>query len=359
VSEQIRIVVWPTGNIGKAVLKVAARRDDVDVVGVYVYTDAKAGKDVGAIAGIEDQGVLATSDREAIFALEPDCIVYTPLDIGDFRADEEIKEFLRRGINVVTTLPYQYIGVRGADIDASFQEAGQAGEATLFGAGVCPGFMPERLALTLTGLTAEISDVLIEEFYLICNETDATLNTFGIGVAPPPEGERTPAVELVENLEKQFIYYLGDMFGTPVKELIYTADWHLAPEDIQTGAATIKQGTVAYVSHRWEGITDEDGPSITFQNHWYVSDKVGPADVPGEEYYRVTIEGRPSLRAGVELLASAAEERRLNPGDPTEPVYYAAAATLIQTLPGVIDAAPGVKQIEPPGNSHWRAALRS
>jgi hypothetical protein len=61
---------------------------------------------------------------------------------------------------------------------------------------------------------------------------------------------------------------------------------------------------------------------IKFQNHWYVSDKLGPADIPCEEYYRVTIEGRPSVRAGIELRASARDGSRLYPGDPTEPVYY-------------------------------------
>lgn len=356
-NSPIRVVVWGTGNIGQAVLKLAARRDDLAVVGVLVYSDHKNGCDIGEIAGIGAQGVAATTDREAIFALMPDCIVYTVQDIGDFRSDSDVKEFLRRGINVVTSLPYQNVDVRGAEIADELQRAGEAGLASLYGAGINPGFMPERLAMTLTGLTSEISEILIEEFYRIGNEPEPTLTAFGFGLPAPEKGERPPAVALVEQLERQFIYYIGDHLGTPVTELRYSADWHLADKMIETSHMTVQPGTAAYITHRWEGVTAPGGPSIKFHAHWYMSDELAPNDLPCEDYYRITIEGLPSVRVGLELRASAFENRRMYDGDSTEPVYYATAATLLQAIPVAIEAAPGIAKIAPPSNTHWHKIL--
>jgi hypothetical protein len=42
-SDQIRIVLCPTGSIGKAALKVVVRPKDVDVADVYDDSDTKLG----------------------------------------------------------------------------------------------------------------------------------------------------------------------------------------------------------------------------------------------------------------------------------------------------------------------------
>lgn len=356
-NEPLRVVVWGTGNVGKAVIKVAANRKDIDVVGALVYSEAKDGRDIGPIAGIADQGVTATTDRSAVLALAPDCVIYTPVDFGDFRADEDILELLRRGINVVTSLPYQNVAVRGAEVAAAFQRAGEEGGASLFGTGINPGFMPERLAMTATGLVSDMSDVLIEEFYRIGAEPEATLKVFGFGLPAPEDGERPAAVAVVEQLERQFIHFIGNSFGTPITELRYSADWHTTDRDVVLENTVLPARTVAYVTHRWVGVT-ESGPAVRFQTHWYADAAIGPQDLPCEDYYRISIEGRPSLRIGVELRASNTSMSRLYTGDSTEPVYWAIASTLIQAVPLVVSAAPGVRAIDPPSNAHWRADLR-
>ena len=43
-------------------------------MGALVYSDAKAGRDVGAISGIGDIGVTTTKDPDEIVALDADCM---------------------------------------------------------------------------------------------------------------------------------------------------------------------------------------------------------------------------------------------------------------------------------------------
>ena len=47
-----RVVVWSTGGIGSNAIRAIARRPDLELVGVWVHTPEKVGRDAGELAGI-------------------------------------------------------------------------------------------------------------------------------------------------------------------------------------------------------------------------------------------------------------------------------------------------------------------
>src|ERR1700733_7641174 len=71
-----RVVVWSTGGIGSIAIRAIQRRSDLDLAGVWVHSDEKAGKDAGELAHGKPIGVIATNDADALIALKPDCVVY-------------------------------------------------------------------------------------------------------------------------------------------------------------------------------------------------------------------------------------------------------------------------------------------
>src|ERR1700690_3644689 len=75
-----RVVQWSTGNVGRHAIAGIDARPDLELVGVWVSSPAKEGKDAGELAGLgRALGVVATTDAEALLALEPDCIVHTAM----------------------------------------------------------------------------------------------------------------------------------------------------------------------------------------------------------------------------------------------------------------------------------------
>src|SRR5215469_1267869 len=72
----LRVVQWATGNVGRHAVAAIADHPDLELVGAFVYSDAKAGRDVGEICGLSNLGVTATRDAEQILALEADCVLY-------------------------------------------------------------------------------------------------------------------------------------------------------------------------------------------------------------------------------------------------------------------------------------------
>jgi 2,4-diaminopentanoate dehydrogenase len=48
-----RVVQWTTGNVGKSSVQAVATHPAVELVGCYAWSDDKAGRDVGELAGID------------------------------------------------------------------------------------------------------------------------------------------------------------------------------------------------------------------------------------------------------------------------------------------------------------------
>ena len=89
----LRTVVWSTGGVGSIAIDAIAGRPDLDLVGVWVHSADKVGKDAGALAGVDPVGVAATNDADALIALRPDCVVYAAS--GPDRDAGAVPDYLR------------------------------------------------------------------------------------------------------------------------------------------------------------------------------------------------------------------------------------------------------------------------
>src|ERR1700753_3968393 len=76
-QRKYRVVQWATGNVGSHSLREIIRHPQMTLVGLYVFSESKAGRDAGEFWGMGDTvGVKATRNIGDIVALEPDCVVY-------------------------------------------------------------------------------------------------------------------------------------------------------------------------------------------------------------------------------------------------------------------------------------------
>ena len=93
-----RVVVWATGGIGSIAIRAIERRPDLDLVGVWVHSEEKVGKDAGELANGEPIGLAATNDADALIALKPDCVIYAASGPErDALAIPDYVKLLRRG----------------------------------------------------------------------------------------------------------------------------------------------------------------------------------------------------------------------------------------------------------------------
>ena len=112
----IRVAHIGTGNVGTHALSALITNPEFELTGVWVSSDAKAGKDAAELVGLADStGVKATKDLEAVLAAEPQCAVYTRM--ADNRLPEALEDYRRilaAGVNVVGSGPVFLTHLRGS-----------------------------------------------------------------------------------------------------------------------------------------------------------------------------------------------------------------------------------------------------
>ena len=71
-----RVIQFATGMLGTEAAIGIVGRPDLELVGTWVHSDEKVGRDVGELCGLGPVGVQATNDKDALLAMEADCVSY-------------------------------------------------------------------------------------------------------------------------------------------------------------------------------------------------------------------------------------------------------------------------------------------
>jgi len=159
--ETIRAVQYGCGPIGCSVARLASRRADVQLVGAVDIDPAKAGRDLGEVAGLEEKlGVIITSDADALLAeARPDIIFHTTSSQVR-RVHGQIMSIMKAGANVVSTceelsFPYRREPELATELDRLAKENG----VTVLATGINPGFLMDTWPLFMTGVCQEVKHV--------------------------------------------------------------------------------------------------------------------------------------------------------------------------------------------------------
>ena len=99
-----RVIQWATGTVGIHAVPAIVAHPDLELAGLWVHSDDKAGRDAGELCGIEPVGVTATQDVDALLALDADCVCYTAhSDVRPGEVVDDLCRMLASGKNVVNT----------------------------------------------------------------------------------------------------------------------------------------------------------------------------------------------------------------------------------------------------------------
>jgi 2,4-diaminopentanoate dehydrogenase len=336
-----RVLQWSTGNVGRHAIAGIDARPDLELVGVWVSNPAKVGKDAGELAGLgRPLGVAATNDAEALFALRPDCVVYTAMaDVRIFEALEDLATILRAGINVVSSSPVflQYPdGVVPAQMSDPIRAAAAEGGASIFVNGIDPGFANDWLPLTLTAISERIEEVRCMEVlnYATYDQGTVLFDIMGFG----------RQLDDIPMLLQPGVLTMA--WGSVVRQLAAGLDIELdevqesyvrlpAPETFEVASGTIEKGTAAALRFEVRGMVG-DRAAVVLEHVTRLRDDLGP-DWPqpaGHGCYRVQITGEPNYTLDLQLLGTD--------GDHNTAGLKATAMRLVNAIPAVVQAQPGL-----------------
>jgi 2,4-diaminopentanoate dehydrogenase len=195
----VRVAIVGLGAIGREVLKAVQARPGLQLVAVADPAPALGGRDAGEISGVGPCGVLVVASAEEAFAGDVDvALVLTASGVADMLPIIEAASL--RGVDVISTCEdLSYADLSSPELARKIDARARAGGITVLGTGINPGFVMDRLPLTLAAACVRVDSVRVERVVDAAKRrgplrakvgADLTVEEFQAGVAARRLGHR-------------------------------------------------------------------------------------------------------------------------------------------------------------------------
>ena len=302
------VVQWATGGVGRAAVEGVLKHPDLELVGCWVHSPEKAGRDVGDILGRDPIGVTATGDVQAILDMGADCVIYAPM----IPQVDEVVALLRSGKNVVSPVGWFYPSEKEA---APLTAACLDGGVSLHGTGINPGGITELHPLMFSALSSAVTFVRGEEFSDIRSyaapDVVRWIMRFG---DTPDEAMSSPMLKLLSGGFIQSVRMCLDALGVRDAEITTSQQVAVATAPIDSPIGPIEPGLVAAQRFQWDALV-EGTPVVRVAVNWLMGEEnLDPPWTLGSagERFEVEVVGDPS--AFVTIKGWQPETRRRGAG---------------------------------------------
>lgn len=332
-GKKYRVIQWATGNVGSRSLRTVIEHPEYELVGLWVSSEAKVGKDAGELAGIAPIGIKATNSADEIVALDADCVIYMPQGV-DW---DVVCRLLESGKNIASTRgefhnPKRMAPGRAEQIEAACQKGG----TSVYSTGSSPGFITEALAIPLLSMQRRLDCLTIDEFG-DCSTRNSPEMLFDIMGFGRPMGPYPQA--MADHLAYDFgnsLAIVADAMGLEFDEVQAFGAFSAVTEDIEIAAGTVPKGTVGATQTTITGM-HKGQPVLRMRTNWYISTKIEATDWNlRDSGWRVKVEGDTPLDIEITYPEMSLEDyAAFTPG--------LTAHRCVNSVPMVVAAKPGIR----------------
>ncbi len=329
---KVKVAQFGLGPIGIESIKLAAEKNWIEVVGAVDIDPAKIGKDVGEISGdAKLRGVTVFSSFEALYEKHKAQVV---LHTAGSKADAAIKQIMpmaERGVSAVSSCEELLVPhFRAPELAAQLDAVCRKNNARVLGTGVNPGFVMDVLPVCMTGVSRTVEHIYCERVVNATTRRMPLQKKIGSGMEPDEmrrlfkEGKAGHAGFL------ESLALIGHAMGWTFTETYELFEPMIAPYDIKTKFFDVKKGQCCGIHQQVVGKVG-NVQRVYMDLKMYLDAK-DPHDA-------VKITGDPPL------------EVRVNGGVAGD---HATVASLVNAIPRVLKAPPGVLLMTDAAVPAWR-----
>lgn len=329
-----RVTQWATGTVGIHAVPAIASHPDLELSGLWVHSDSKAGRDAGEICGAAPTGVLATQDKQALLDAKPDAICYTAhSDVRPGEVVDDLCDMLRRGINVVNTSFVALLHPKTAGFHDQLQAACEEGGSSFYTSGIDPGYGNANATIGALALCKEVREVRMAEIvnYDTWVNPPTMFDIMGFSKMDPSEslllspGSMSMAWGPVLGL-------VAESLGETLDDITEWFEVIHADEAFECGSGPIPKGGISGMHFEIRGWIGGE-PKIIVEHVTRLRDEDAP-HWPQGQGYRIQITGEPHVKLEIEMSSDH--------GDHNHAGCLATAMHVINAIPLVCEADPGV-----------------
>lgn len=320
-KKKIRVIQYGIGPIGASIVRLMRQKNSLEIVGA-IDTDAKkVGRDLGEVVGASDApwGVLVSADAASVLAKPADVVVHSTSSYLTSVMDQ-LLACLGAGLCIVSTceeLAYPFR--KHPQLSKTLDEAAKEEGVALLGTGVNPGFVMDKLPLTLSAVSQWVDWVSTVRIVDASKRRLPLQKKIGAGMTPDEFRAQVGAGVIKHHGLPESIAMVADGLGFSLDDISETIEPMIAEEVIKTEFLEVEPGQVAGVHQVGRG-TAAGQEKIFMELKMYVGAK-NPADT-------VVLKGDPNLTLTI-------------PGGTHGDV--ATAAVVVNAIPSILAANAGLR----------------
>lgn len=338
----IKVVQWTSGGVAREAIRAITLDPQLELVGLYAFSANKVGQDAGELAGLAPLGIKATDDINALIALQPDCVSYSPL----YPDIDHLVQLLEAGINVVTTCNFITgwgMNYRAGDPEQGprerIEKAALTGNASIFGTGINPGHINYSAAV-LAAHCVGVKHVKVTESVDVFNFVgDKNMTEIGFG-RPANSPGHAQDIKRESAVFGDAIELMSALLKMPIDTIDCQVEFAHATADINAPGRPIDQGCVAGVKINWMG--SKSGEVLLENEQVWVAGDNTDATWRIQHGYILNVQGDPSLH-NVMLPMPVGDLANMTPKDFNAVGMRITALPAINAIPAVCNAAPGIQ----------------
>lgn len=332
-SMPLKVIQWATGNIGTRSLRAVLEHADMELVGLWVNSPEKVGKDAGELCGLDEAtGITATNDVDALVALDADCVLHMPhgSDLGLW------ERLLSSGKNVVTTRgDFHFPDAIEAGDRERIARACEKGGTSIYSTGVSPGFSTEALVFPLLSLSRRFDSIIIEEFADLASRDSPHLLFEVMGFGEEMQPFQQARADYLKGHFATSLAQVAKASGVAIDSWEAMGELAAAREDVQIAAGTIRKGTVAAQRITISGMAGAK-PVFRFRANWYAADQLDNVDWELREGgWRILVDSDTPMDVAISFPVAPEDYAEFSPG--------LTAHRAVNSVPAVCAAAPGMR----------------
>ena len=319
--KKIRVVQFGVGPIGASIVRLMRQKPDLEIVGAIDRDPAKAGRDLGEVVGAADApwGVLVAANSREMLEKPVDVVVHST---SSYLASvmDQLLECIGAGCCIVSTCeelayPFRKSPKLAAKLDSAAKDEGVA----LVGTGVNPGFVLDKLVLTLSAVSQSVDSARAIRVVDASKRRLPLQKKIGAGMTPDEFRAQVDAGVIKHHGLPESVAMVADGLGFEIDDITETIEPVVAQEHIRTEFLEVAPGQVAGVHQIARGTSDGE-EKIFLELQMYVGAKT-PADT-------IELKGQPNLSLVI-------------PGGTHGDV--ATAAIAVNAIPAIVAAPAGLR----------------
>lgn len=321
-KKKIRAIQYGVGPIGASIAKLMREKQAIEIIGAIDLDPAKAGRDLGEVVGATDApwGVQVFSEAKQVLEQNADVVMHSTSSSLP-KVMDQLLACLEAESCIVSTceelsFPFRTHPDLAARLDAAAKEWGVA----LVGTGVNPGFVMDKLVVTLAAVSQRIEHAKALRIVDASKRRLPLQKKIGAGMTVEEFRAQVKAGVIKHVGLPESVAMLADSLNLPVESITETIEPKVSTDQVRTEYLTVERGQAAGVHQIARGISQDGKELVYLELQMYVGAK-DPSDT-------VTLTGHPNISL---TIAGGSH------GD------IATASVVVNSIPVILDAAAGLR----------------